>query len=169
MKRGFRPSLREQMRQSLAAQKWLAAGAPDEKKEIAAAHLAGMEAGQLPPVRHRTVARSGKPLERNIKKAIIKALRKHPLVVRVENNVSALLQAGDRVIRVGHRGKPDLTVFLRDGRYIGMEIKRPGENAKPHQQERIDAIRAAGGIAGVAHSVAEASELVQVADALRDA
>lgn len=55
----------------------------------------------------------------------------------------------------GIAGDPDLYGCL-EGRFFGIEMKRPGEGAKPLQVERLKRIALAGGIAGVAHSPLEA-------------
>lgn len=101
-----------------------------------------------------------KPLERTVLKAITQALRLDRRVSRVERNQSGLFQEGNRFIRVGTRGKLDLTVYLKTGRYIEIEVKRPGGKPEPHQQQRIDAIRADGGLAGCATSIEEALALL---------
>jgi hypothetical protein len=101
-----------------------------------------------------------KPLERDVLKAIVQALRLDRRVARVERNQSGVFQDGNRYIRVGVRGKLDLTVYLKTGRFIEIEVKRPGGKPEPHQQKRIDDIRAAGGLAGYATSVEEALELL---------
>lgn len=103
---------------------------------------------------------SGVPLERDVLKQIIRALRADPRVAMVERNQSGLFQDGNRYIRVGSRGKLDLTVLLTSGRYAEIEVKRPGRKPDPHQLERIEAIRKNGGIAGYATSPEQALELL---------
>lgn len=46
------------------------------------------------------------------------------------------------------------------GRFICIEVKRPGQHATPEQQNFIDTIKKLGGLAGVAHSVEEAREIL---------
>jgi hypothetical protein len=104
----------------------------------------------------------GKPLERHVLKAVVAALRLHPRVAKVERNQSGLFQDGDRLIRVGSKGKLDLTVYLKDGRYIEIEVKR-GPDVKllsPAQIARIKEIRSNGGLAGWCWSVESAIELI---------
>lgn len=88
-------------------------------------------------------------LERNVLKAVARALRRDPRVARVERNTSGVFMDGGRTISVGVRGKLDLTCYLKSGRYIEIEVKRD-ERAKPqpHQLQRIERIRYAGGLAG---------------------
>jgi len=101
-----------------------------------------------------------KPLERDVLKAIVQRLRLDPRVARVERNQSGVFQDGNRYIRVGVRGKLDLTVYLKSGAYLELEVKRPGGKPEPHQQKRIDDIRASGGLAGYATSPEEAIKLL---------
>ncbi len=105
---------------------------------------------QLAPARARAAPQgtSDRPLEREVLKQVTRALRSDPRVVRVERNQVGLFQDGNRYIKVGTKGKLDLTVYLCNGRYAEIEVKRPGGKPKPHQAARIAEITAEGGIAG---------------------
>ena len=104
---------------------------------------------------------SGKPLESNVLKAIIKALRAHPKVTRVVRNQSGVFTEGDRFIRVGTRGLADLTVYLGQ-RYGYIEVKVPGRNAEPHQQAWLaNALQTGAAFAAVAHSVDDAVAIIE--------
>lgn len=46
------------------------------------------------------------------------------------------------------------------GRFVAIEIKRPGKSAEPAQQIFIDNVNQAGGVAGVARSVEDAWQLL---------
>ena len=105
--------------------------------------------------------RVGKPLERDVLKQIIHVLRHDPRVVRVERNQSGVFQDGNRYVKVGRRGDPDIGGMLKGGRTFAIEVKRPGFNPDPLQQKRLDEIAAAGGLAGCAHSVEEAVLIVE--------
>jgi hypothetical protein len=149
-----RPTLRESLESSKRAQDFYAAMAgkpPIESKLL----RRWAEAQRAAPRRDHS-----KPLERSVLKAITQALRLDRRVARVERNQSGLFREGDRFIRVGSRGKLDLTVYLKSGRYVEIEVKRPGGKPEPHQQQRIDAIRASGGLAGCATSIDEALALL---------
>jgi hypothetical protein len=120
---------------------------------------------KLPPKRHRiTRPVDGKPalpLERDVLLQIIKALRSDPRVARVERNQSGVFREGERYIRVGVRGKLDLTVYLRSGRYCEIEVKRSDKTKpEPHQLARIQEIKQQGGIAGWAWSAESALALL---------
>lgn len=95
-------------------------------------------------------------------RAVMQALRMHPSVASVERNQSGVFQEGNRVIRIGSRGKLDLTVYLRDGRYIEIEVKRSPDVKllSAAQLERIRSIRANHGLAGWCWSVESAIALI---------
>ena len=184
MKRGFRPSLREQMRQSLAAQRFLAAGAPDEKREIAAAHLARMEADPLPPVRQRAAPRQ---LEGPVVAAISELLSVHPKILWAARfNRGAMFREVSpgrfvpywfhRVLREPEKTRmPDFFGLFARGddfnyRYVplAIEAKAPGWTKPRDDREREQAaflamVRSCDGL-GIFATDAE-----QVAEALRDA
>jgi len=108
----------------------------------------------------KAVSTDAPPLEATVLKNVVRALRSDPRVASVERNQSGVFLEGDRLIRVGQPGKLDLTVYLRNGRYIEIEVKRPGGKPKPHQAERIAEIRAKGGMAGYCWSAESALALL---------
>jgi hypothetical protein len=119
----------------------------------------------LPPKRHRVKrpvdGKPAAPYERDVLVQIIKALRSDPRVSRVERNQSGVFQDGNRYIRVGVRGKLDLTVYLKTGRFAEIEVKRDAKTKPdPHQLERIATIKREGGIAGWAWSAESAIALL---------
>ena len=66
------------------------------------------------------------------------------------------------VVNIGHHGEADIWGHRNsDGKAIYIEVKLPGENPRPDQKKFIDAMRKTGAIAGVAHSVEEALEIVK--------
>lgn len=67
---------------------------------------------------------------------------------------------GDRV-RIGFPGLSDLVGCTSGGRFFAIEVKLPGEHPRPDQQKFLDAMRNAGAIAGCAHSVEEALNIVR--------
>jgi len=48
--------------------------------------------------------------------------------------------------------------------FASIEVKTPTGRLRPEQQQWLDAVQAAGGIAGVARSVSDAERLLTVAD-----
>lgn len=153
MKRRGRISLRERLERNHATLSFYAKGAgkpPPPKPAL----LVAMEERAA---RRRPRSASGRPLERDVLKAVIQALKLDRRVSSVERNQSGVFQDGERYIRVGTRGKLDLTVYLKDGRYAELEVKRDART-KPeeHQLRRIEAIRRDGGIAGWCYDVPSA-------------
>lgn len=149
-----RPSLRDQR---LAAKRALDFYADSFGKPRLEIHIPEKRERKPRPMRGVDIdAVHRKPLESQVLKAIVQRLRLDPRVASVERNQSGVFREGNRFIRVGTRGKLDLTVYLRDGRYCEIEVKRHGRKPEPHQQARIDSIRAAGGIAGYATTPEEA-------------
>jgi hypothetical protein len=58
-------------------------------------------------------------------------------------------------------GTPDVIGWLRDGRFLGIEVKRPGEKPTEIQEECRRRIIAAGGVAAIVRAVAEAVAVVR--------
>ena len=81
---------------------------------------------------------------------VLKALRAHPAVVWCERMNSGAAKVGNRFIRFGFRGCPDVLGQLRDGRLLGVEVKGPNGKLRPEQFVFLDRIRAAGGVAFLA-------------------
>jgi hypothetical protein len=153
-KRRGRLTLRETLTKNKAALDFYAAAAGK-------APLPSPMLDALPPKRHRVKrpvdGKPAAPYERDVLVQIIKALRADHRVARVERNQSGVFQDGNRYIRVGVRGKLDLTVYLKAGTYAEIEVKRDAKTKPdPHQLERIATIKAEGGIAGWAWSAESA-------------
>lgn len=64
------------------------------------------------------------------------------------------------VVNIGHHGEADIWGHRWDGRAIYIEVKLPGEHPREDQKKFLEAMRATGAIAGVAHSVEEALSIV---------
>jgi hypothetical protein len=84
------------------------------------------------------------------------------------NHVGAARQGKDeRVVRHGlPAGSSDLIGWTWDGRFLAVEVKRPGWRPTPKwgagpQARFIEAVRRAGGVAGVARSREELRELLR--------
>jgi hypothetical protein len=65
-------------------------------------------------------------------------------------------------VNVGHHGEADIWGHrIADGKALYIEVKLPGEHPRPDQQKFLDAMRNTGAIAGCAHSIEEALEIVR--------
>lgn len=91
-------------------------------------------------------------LEQDIQKNIIDFLEKNGFLAIKHNNMGIYARAG----------VPDILACSNQGKFIGIEVKRPGEKPKPIQQAFIDAINKLNGIAFSAVSVEDVQrELVK--------
>lgn len=80
----------------------------------------------------------------------------------VQRTNSATLYTKDgRPVRIGISGQSDLCGHRPgDGRAFYIEVKKPGEKPRENQERFLQAMRNTGALAGVAHSVEEAVEIV---------
>ncbi len=98
-----------------------------------------------------------------------------PDVTLWRNNTGKLKDATGRWVTFGlAEGSADLVGILRChvhpipfrgvpcevGRFLALEVKRPGERARPEQEAWLALVRGMGGVAGVVTSVAEAEALL---------
>lgn len=84
---------------------------------------------------------------------VLKALRAHPAVVWCERINSGAARVGNRFIRFGWPGCPDVLGQLKDGRLLSVEVKGPTGNLRPEQTVFLDRIRGAGGVAFMARDL----------------
>lgn len=106
-----------------------------------------------------------KPLERDIQRAIIEALRLHPRVLKVVRfNSGGSMHRGangkDYLVMFSSEPVPDLFVLLRGG-FAWLEVKRegwqrPSDAREERQAAFLAAVREAGGIGCFVRSVDEA-------------
>ena len=160
-RRAGRKSLRERLEANHRALSFYAQGFGHDAPQKPA-KLLELEAKAAARKPRAAPGASGKPLERNVLKEVIAALKADPRVSRVERNVSGSFVQGNSYVTVGAKGKLDLTVYLVDGRYAEIEVKRSPHVhlLRPGQLERIKSIRASGGIAGWCWNAASAIALL---------
>ena len=89
-------------------------------------------------------------LESGIQNKIIKHLRSRGAIV-------------NKTISMSKSGWPDI-VGCYKGRFIGIEVKRPGKKPTPLQEFKLAELAAAGAYVGAATSVAEARALLDSLD-----
>ena len=66
------------------------------------------------------------------------------------------------IVNIGQPGESDIFGHrISDGKAIYIEVKLPGESPRQDQDKFLKAMRAAGAIAGCAHSVEEALAIVK--------
>ena len=98
--------------------------------------------------------------EQDIQRLIMLALSEAGCLI-FRNNVGVLKNAAGIPIRFGLAiGSSDLIGIAPGGRFLAVQIKTPTGKATPEQLRFIEAVRARGGIAGIARSPAEALALL---------
>lgn len=84
------------------------------------------------------------------------------LAILWRNNTGALKDINGRLIRYGLCvGSSDLVGLRKsDGKFIALEIKVPGKNPTPEQENFIAQVIKNGGFAGVARSLEDARQII---------
>ena len=92
---------------------------------------------------------------------IIVALCKNGCVAR-NHTVGQFFTKYGSIVNVGHHGEADIWGHrISDGRAIYIEVKLPGKHPREDQKKFLQAMANTGAIAGVAHTVEEALEIVK--------
>lgn len=95
--------------------------------------------------------------EQQIKKAIADYLRIKKYIVINHRNVGIKKPNGSFIpLPAGEKGISDLLACSPEGRFIAIEVKRPGGTVSPDQREFIERINKKGGLAFVAYSIDDA-------------
>jgi hypothetical protein len=111
-------------------------------------------------------AEQREPSEAEILKAIMQLLKRHPKVAMSWRQNSGTFQERNRdgsvrYIRANtQRGMSDIMGTLKDGRTLAIEVKSRTGRMRPGQEEFLQQIRDAGGVAGVCRSVEDAQKLL---------
>ena len=143
----------------------------NQKSEALYAALAGVpvrEFDQMPPEpRKRAPAKpSNEPSEAEILRAIMALLRHHPKVASYWRQNSGTFAERNRDGSVRYirantaKGMSDIMGVLKDGRTLAIEVKSRTGRMRPGQEEFLQTIRQAGGVAGVCRSVEDAQRLL---------
>ena len=106
------------------------------------------------------------PNENSITNAILTYLNCQPNTFAWRNNTTGIYDSRKKCYRArtgkyNIKGVADILGITNDGRFIAIEVKRPGGRASREQQYYLSRIKALGGIAGIATSVIEAKELLE--------
>jgi len=101
-----------------------------------------------------------KPKERDILNGCLAVLRLRGIFHFRQNVGGAEVQSG-HFIRFGVKGCSDILGCLPDGRFLAIEVKRPGKKPTADQSDFLQSITNHGGLAIVVHSV---DELIQELD-----
>ncbi len=141
-----------------------------QKSEALYAALAGKPVREIdipPEPKKRAPAKpSGEPSEADILRAIMALLKHHPRVAQCWRQNSGTFaernrDGSTRYIRANtQKGMSDIMGVLRDGRTLAIEVKSRTGRMRPGQEEFLQTIRQAGGVAGVCRSVDDAVRLL---------
>jgi hypothetical protein len=142
----------------------------NQKTEALYAALSGKPARELPippePKKRAPAKPSAEPSEADILRAIMALLKHHPRVAQCWRQNSGTFaernrDGSTRYIRANTaRGMSDIMGVLRDGRTLAIEVKSRIGRMRPGQEEFLQTIRQAGGVAGVCRSVDDAVRLL---------
>ena len=81
---------------------------------------------------------------------VLMALRAHPAVAWVERMNTGAARIGNRFVKFGFTGCPDVLGQLRDGRLLGVEVKAAKGRVSAEQSVMLERINGHGGIGFVA-------------------
>ena len=142
----------------------------NQKTEALYAALSGKPARELPippePKKRAPAKPSGEPSEADILRAIMALLKHHPRVAQCWRQNSGTFaernrDGSTRYIRANtQKGMSDIMGVLKDGRTLAIEVKSRVGKMRPGQDEFLQTIRQAGGVAGVCRSVDDAVRLL---------
>ena len=142
----------------------------NQQTENLYAALSGKPARELPippePVKRGPRKPSTEPSESEILRAIMALLKRHPRVAQCWRQNSGTFAERNRdgsmrYVRANTaRGMSDIMGVLRDGRTLAIEVKSRIGRMRPGQEEFLQTIRQAGGVAGVCRSVEDAVALL---------
>ena len=142
----------------------------NQQTEALYAALSGRPARELPippePKKRGPRKPSTEPSESEILRAIMALLKRHPRVAQCWRQNSGTFQERNRdgttrYIRANtQRGMSDIMGALMDGRTLAIEVKSRTGRMRPGQEEFLQTIRQAGGVAGVCRSVEDAVALL---------
>lgn len=89
--------------------------------------------------------------ESEIQKGILDYLRMNRIMAWRNN--SGAIKVGDRFIRMGQKGMPDIIGVLQGGRMLAIEVKTAIGRVSPEQEEMLLRLKNAGALAFVARSL----------------
>lgn len=108
---------------------------------------------------------TGKPLERDVQRAVLAFLKAHPAVAFAGrlNSGSAQMQDGRPIwFHTLGAGAPDIVGAMKRGcAWLAIEVKRPGAKPRPEQVAWLQEITDAGGCAGWVDCVEDAERILR--------
>ena len=98
--------------------------------------------------------------EQTIQRTILEYLNWKHIFCWKNNTAGIYVKARNTYIPSHSPGVSDILGILPGGRFLAIEVKSPTGRVSPHQQQFIDMVNAAGGLAFVARSVEEVEALL---------
>lgn len=99
--------------------------------------------------------------EASLQSKIVEALEKHPYVAMVRVRTSGRGRVGTKWISVGDKNDPDIYGMLNGGQHFEIEVKQKGGKPTTGQMQRMYVLLAKGACVGVAHSIADAYNIIE--------
>lgn len=158
-KRAGKKSFRDTLRENNAADRFYAAMAGKEPMFQSEIRERKPRAALLTP------KPAAAPLEKDIQKAILQALKLHPMVAFVGRfNSGVAVNTDGNVSRYTRfntvAGFPDIHGMLQGGTAFYIEVKRPGGKPSDEQRDFLALIKRNGGRGGIAYSVEDALSII---------
>lgn len=88
-----------------------------------------------------------KALESEIQKAILAYLKLHIKVAWVARMNTGAMEVEGRYVKFAFRGCSDIIGQMKDGRFLAVEVKRPGKLPTAHQETFLRMVSTNGGLA----------------------
>jgi len=101
------------------------------------------------------------PLERQVLAAILSAFKSVPWIHLIRRNVGLYFTADGRRVYHGTPGQADIYGFLRDGKHVEIEVKRPGGKLSDDQERWREFCERFGMVYVVARSVGDVREALR--------
>jgi len=99
--------------------------------------------------------------EKDIQKSILDYLRLKKCLVFKHHSTGFTMKDGEaRAFRYGMKGVSDIIGCLPSGRFLAIEVKRPGKKPSPDQDEFLKQVVMHGGLGFVATSIDDVSTWV---------
>ena len=103
--------------------------------------------------------------EKDVQSAVLEALAFHPRVAFFwRQNTGGMQDENVNKVRFAFKGCSDILGMLRDGRFLAIEVKRPGgPGPTPEQRAFLAKVRVGGGVGFVVRSLDDLKEGLEAA------
>ena len=105
-----------------------------------------------------TGKRSLVPTETELVKSILQLLQRHPKVAIAWRTNTGAAKFGERFVRFGYPGISDIIGMLKNGKFLAIEVKRPGKRPTLAQAAFLDRV----GDTGIAILANDAEDVLEV-------